>query len=157
MNPEDEGALEAGCAGAAKEESIPVALDGSTEGPAAGSAAFGGALNSGCHGFSATGRGGGGALTCCTGGATCALGDGGCALKNCVKLPSGDAESETPGEENPFNRGGAEDAGADGAGVLAGLGVLAAGGVNCGVSTNVLFPCSITAPATKMRVNSPGP
>lgn len=36
--------------------------------------------------------------------------DGGAAglLKNCVKLPSPDAESDNPGDENPFPLGGFE-------------------------------------------------
>ena len=50
------------------------------------------------------GRGGGG-------GRGAGAADGGGAglagvLKNCVKLPSGDAESEAPGEENPLAREG---------------------------------------------------
>jgi hypothetical protein len=34
-------------------------------------------------------------------------------LKNCVKLPSEEAEPETPGEEKPFIRGAALAGGAD--------------------------------------------
>jgi hypothetical protein len=65
-------------------------------------------------------------------------------LKNWVKLPSADAESETPGVEKPFILGGAGDAdgrGADSVTILAGcsLGADVAGGL-----------------LTKMRVNSPG-
>ena len=61
------------------------------------------------------------------------------ALKNCVKLPSADAESDAPGVEKPFIRDG-----------------LAAGG---GVSIAVLAGGSAAGAAafTKIRVNSPGP
>jgi len=68
-------------------------------------------------------------------------------LKNCVKLCSADAESDTPGVEKPFIRGG-----------------LDAGGGMCGGSTTVRAPCSGllcsvdgVEPETKLRVNSPAP
>jgi hypothetical protein len=78
------------------------------------------------------------AWTDCAGGGA---GVEGTALKNCVKLPSADAEPETPGEEKPFKRDG-----------------LAAGGVNCGGSTKVFAEWSGVGidPVTKTRVNSPG-
>ncbi len=82
-----------------------------------------------------------------------ALEDGAAGLKICVKLPSAEAESETPGLEKPF--------------ILDGAGGVA-GGVNCacggeggsGGGSITVFAAtgfSGTEPATKMRVNSPGP
>ena len=82
-------------------------------------------------------RGGGGGAEDCTGAA-----GRGALLKNCVKLPSADAEPETPGVENPFEPDGPEDGGA-------GRGVSSAGragGVYAGVT-----------PETKIFVNSPCP
>ena len=84
-----------------------------------------------------------------------ALEDGAAGLKICVKLPSAEAESETPGLEKPFIL--------DGAGGVAG-----GGGVNCacggeggsGGGSITVFAAtgfSGTEPAIKMRVNSPGP
>jgi hypothetical protein len=66
-------------------------------------------------------------------------------LKNCVKLPSPEAEPEIPGVENPFILDGLA-AGAS-IGGLAGCSVRGAGmdGVEAGVVA-----------LTKMRVNSPG-
>lgn len=63
-------------------------------------------------------------------------------LKNWVKPPSADAESDAPGEENPFDFDGLGDGGA-GRGVSSGGRAV---GVNAGVP-----------PETMMRVNSPGP
>lgn len=63
-------------------------------------------------------------------------------LKSWVKLPSPEAEPETPGDEKPFARAG-----------------LAAGNGACLVSSSLLFgellACGFTPP-TKIRVNSPG-
>jgi hypothetical protein len=105
---------------------------------------------SGCHSFAGVGGGAGDGVNvggvkdgaCWTGGG----GVEGVALKNWVKLPSADAESETPGEEKPFIRDG-----------------LAAGGVNGGGSTTVFADwlgtrgsVAGTEVFTKIRVNSPG-
>ena len=62
-------------------------------------------------------------------------------MKNCVKLPSADAESEIPGVEKPFMR--------DGAGAWGGVG---------GVSMAGFAGCSLggAEALTKIRVNSPG-
>jgi hypothetical protein len=129
------------------EDMSPVALG--EDGP--GSTGFGEEPKSGCHsfagGYACGDRGAGGvkAGACCIGGGA---GDGveGAALKNWVKLPSAEAESETPGAENPFIREG-----------------LAGGGVNCRGSATVLAELpgdrgSVggTEVFTKMRVNSPG-
>ena len=89
---------------------------------------------------------GGGAGAGCTGGGgvdDCAGAAGrGALLKNWVKLPSTDAEPETPGVEKPFEPDGPDDGGA-------GRGVSSngrAGGAYAGVT-----------PETKIFVNSPCP
>jgi len=69
----------------------------------------------------------------------------GVALKNCVKLPSPEAEPEIPGVENPFIRDGL--AAGVSIGPLAGVSVRGAG-VGGGEAGAVAL--------TKMRVNSPG-
>jgi hypothetical protein len=68
-------------------------------------------------------------------------------LKNWVKLPSADAESEIPGVENPFIFDG-----------FNGFEGEVAAGWKAGVSTVFLAAGSLGAAeaATKMRVNSPG-
>jgi hypothetical protein len=76
-----------------------------------------------------------------TGAAGLEAGVDGTALKNCVKLPSADAESETPGAEKPLARDGLATGGVARLTSSAGF----AGGGGSGVD-----------PATKMRVNSPG-
>jgi hypothetical protein len=61
--------------------------------------------------------------------------------KNCVKLPSADAESEIPGDEKPFPRDGT-----------------AAGGAGRTGLSPLLDGALLAAfePETKIRVNSPG-
>jgi hypothetical protein len=83
------------------------------------------------------GAGGAGATDACGG-----RGDeaGGAALKNCVKLPSPDADPETPGEENPLPRAG------EPIGMVRG----ASSPLLLGGAADGVFP------ATKIRVNSPG-
>ncbi len=90
--------------------------------------------------------GGGGAAVCAGGGGGAGDCPGpagrGALLKNCVKLPSADAEPETPGVEKPLDPDGPEDGGA-------GRGVSSdgrAGGVYAGVT-----------PETNILVNSPCP
>lgn len=82
------------------------------------------------------GRSAGGGTEDCAG----AGGRAGEALKNWVKLPSAEAESDTPGEENPLARDGPADGGAGRAASSTGL----AGGVKDGFTAG-----------TKIRVNSP--
>jgi len=95
----------------------------------------------GCCGW---GGAGAGAENAGAGGAGIGAGGGaeGVVLKNCVKLPSADAESEMPGVENPFIFGGAVTGGGTGTDSIT---------VRAGCSFGV------AAPLTKIRVNSPGP
>jgi hypothetical protein len=101
----------------------------------------GGALDGWLTGGCAAG--GGAVVWIGAGGFAAGAGDG--ALKNCVKLPSADADPDAPGEENPFARDGLA-AGLAGAGIArVASSIGRAGGVGDGA-----------APATKIRVNSPG-
>lgn len=92
-----------------------------------------------------------------------ACGDEG-ALKNCVKLPSPEAASETPGEEKPL--GLPEAAGEALAGIEFAAAVVAAAGLGAAptASAGMLLGAAAACaggggvtPPTKIRVNSPGP
>jgi hypothetical protein len=85
-------------------------------------------------------------------------------LKNCVKLPSPEAESDIPGDENPFIFAGAGAAACGEAGVgsntvlaeYSGDGLQEAGLAGAGLAGAGLAGAGGTDPLTKMRVNSPG-